>query len=79
MEGEKKKTIRKVICNLWDQCCTASVTSEHHMSVSNGKRYAAKPACRVIKAGGLYVRGVASSGAVMGAVWSHCLSAEVVL
>lgn len=36
------------------------------MSVSNGKRYAAEPAYRVIKAGGLDVRGVASSGAVMG-------------
>lgn len=34
------------------------------MSVSNGKRYAAEPACHVIKAGGLYVRGVAGSGAV---------------
>lgn len=54
-EKEKKKTIQKVICDLWDQCCTASVTSEYHMSVSNGKRYAVEPACRVIKAGGLCV------------------------
>lgn len=61
---EKKKTIQKVICDLWDQCRAASVTSEHHMSVSNGKRYAVEPACRVIKAGGLYVRGVAGSGTV---------------
>lgn len=44
------------------------------MSVSNGKRYAAEPACRVIKAEGLYVR-IASSGAVTGALWSHCLFA----
>lgn len=61
---EKKKTIQKVICDLWVQCRAASVTSEHHMSVSNGKRYAVEPACRVTKAGGLYVRGVAGSGTV---------------
>lgn len=70
----KKKTIQKVICDLWDQCRAASVTSEHHMSVSNGKRYAVEPACRVIKAGALYVHG--GAGAVTGTLWSHRLSAE---
>lgn len=54
----KKKTIQKVICDLWDQYCAASVTSKQHMSVSNGKRYAVQPACRVIKAVGLYIRSV---------------------
>lgn len=72
----KKKTIQKVICDLWDQCRAASVTSEHHMSVSNGKRYAVEPACRVIKAGALYVHGGAGAGAVTGTLWSHRLSAE---
>lgn len=36
---KRKKTIRKVICDPWDHCCAASVTSKHRMSVSNGKRY----------------------------------------
>lgn len=46
------------------------------MSVSNGKRYAVELACRVIKAGALYVHGGAGSGAVTGTLWSHRLSAE---
>lgn len=37
----KKKTIQKVTCDLWEQKCGSSVISEHHMSVSNGKRYTA--------------------------------------
>lgn len=47
------------------------------MSVSNGKRYAVEPACRVIKAGGLCVCAASlGSAAVTEALWSHRLSAE---
>lgn len=62
----EKKTIQKVICDLWDQYCAASVTSKHHMSVSNGKRYAVQSACRVIKAAGLHIRSMAATVALAG-------------
>lgn len=51
----KKQTIQKVICDLWDQYCAASVTSKYHMCVSNGRRYRVQSVCHEIKAGGLYI------------------------